>query len=110
MLCIKKILRKLLPEGQEHTSDKAVLQEAALALRTINHPIRLSILKLLNQHGAMTLTEVYEQLQIDPSVAAQQLAILRQQNIVIRKTSHGSVVYTVNYKRIDEIKQISGQL
>ena len=112
MFSIKSIIKKFFSKkpDQEISHDRALLKKAHLALRIINHPLRMQILRLLNQHGSMTVAEVHEHLHIEQPVASQELAILRQQGIITAQQNGEKILYAVNYKRIDEIRQISKQL
>ena len=112
MFSFKNIIKKFFSKtpDQEISHDRALLKKAHLALRIINHPLRMQILRLLNQHGSLTVTEVHEKLQVEQPVASQELAILRQQGIVTAQQNGEKILYAVNYKRIDEIREISKQL
>jgi DNA-binding transcriptional ArsR family regulator len=60
-------------------------KKASLILRSINHKLRQQIIKLLDEHQKMTVTEIYVKLRLSnrllhstwPSCAAQVLLALR---------------------------------
>ena len=58
------------------------LKKAAMVLRAINHKLRQQILKLIDESGRMTVTEIYVKLRLEQSVASQHLAILRKAGFV----------------------------
>lgn len=79
------------------------LRKSALILRSINHKLRQQIIKLLDEHKKMTVTEIYIKLRLEQSVASQHLAILRRAGIVVTKREGKFIYYALNYKRIEEV-------
>jgi DNA-binding transcriptional ArsR family regulator len=90
--------------------DLLPLKKAALVLRAINHKLRLQILKLINQHGKLTVTEIYVKLRLEQSVASQHLAILRRAGYVTTERDGKFIFYSVNHERLAEIQQLSKSL
>lgn len=70
--------------------------------KTLSHPARIKILELLRQ-GEMSVTEMQEQLKIDPSSVSQHLSILRHKNIVEYRKVGTSVYYRVHDPQIFEL-------
>jgi ArsR family transcriptional regulator, virulence genes transcriptional regulator len=90
--------------------DVLSLKKAALILRAINHTLRQQLLKLLHQHGRMTVTEIYKKLRLEQSVASQHLAVLRTAGFVVTEREGKHIFYSVNYRRIKDIHQFSATL
>ena len=86
------------------------LKKAAMVLRAINHKLRQQILKLIDENGKMTVTEIYVKLRLEQSVASQHLAILRRAGIVKTRPDGKFIYYSINPSRIDEIYKISKTL
>jgi DNA-binding transcriptional ArsR family regulator len=86
------------------------LKKGALILRAVNHKLRQQLLQLLHQNGRMTVTTLYQKLQLEQSVASQHLAILRTAGFVIAERNGKFIFYTVNYKRLQEVHQCASQL
>jgi len=86
------------------------LKKAALVVRALNHPLRLQILYLLHKTAPVSVTTLYRQLRLTQSVASQQLAILRQANLVLPIRQGKQVFYEVNYQRIKEVQHLAFQL
>lgn len=80
-------------------------KKAALILRSINHKLRQQIIKLLDDHQKMTVTEIYVKLRLEQSVASQHLAILRRAGIVSTTRDGKFIYYSVNYARLSEVVQ-----
>jgi DNA-binding transcriptional ArsR family regulator len=90
--------------------DIAQLKRAALILRAVNHKLRQQILKLINEHGRMTVTEIYVKLRLEQSVASQHLAILRKAGFVNTVRDGKYIYYSVSQERLDEVHEFSVQL
>ena len=58
------------------------LEKSTEVLRAIAHPLRLAIIDLLEQHGQLSVTEIYEALQIEQAVASHHLRIMKDRGIV----------------------------
>lgn len=90
--------------------DVLQLKKAALILRAVNHKLRQQILKLLHQHGKMTVTEIYVKLRLEQSVASQHLAILRKAGFVDTQRDGKFIYYSVNHARLTEAHEFAQQL
>ena len=88
---------------EELKVDILTLKKAALILRAINHKLRIQILKLINTHGKLTVTEIYVKLRLEQSVASQHLAILRKAGYVNTERDGKFIYYSVNHQRLVEI-------
>lgn len=85
-------------------------KKAAMILRALNHKLRQQIVKLIDEHQKMTVTEIYVKLRLEQSVASQHLAILRRAGIVITTREGKFIFYTVDYNRIEQVNQFVEQL
>ncbi|HEX5555182.1 MAG TPA: metalloregulator ArsR/SmtB family transcription factor [Chitinophagaceae bacterium] len=83
--------------------DYIAVKKAAMVLRAINHKLRQQIIKLLEEHKKMTVTEIYVKLRLEQSVASQHLAILRRAGIVVTDREGKFIYYSLNVNRIAEI-------
>jgi DNA-binding transcriptional ArsR family regulator len=86
------------------------LKKAALVLRAVNHKLRQQILKLIDEHGRMTVTELYVKMRLEQSVASQHLAILRKAGFVKTNRDGKFIYYSVNISRMDEVNQFLADL
>ena len=86
--------------------DFNIMKKAALILRAVNHKLRQSIIKLLEDNGKLTVTEIYVKLRLDLSVASQHLAILRRAGIVKTERDGKYIYYSLNKPRISEITDL----
>ena len=86
------------------------LKKADIIIRALNHKLRLQIIRLLQDKGEMTVTEIYSKLKLEQSVASQHLAILRRAGIVNTRRDGKFIFYTLSPARIEEIFNISKSL
>jgi DNA-binding transcriptional ArsR family regulator len=86
------------------------VKKAALILRAVNHKLRQQILKLIDEHGKMTVTELYVKLRLEQSVASQHLAILRKAGFVNTERDGKFIYYSVNNQRLEELNQFIHEL
>ena len=90
--------------------DYIAVKKAAMVLRAINHKLRQQMIRLLEDHKKMTVTEIYVKLRLEQSVASQHLAILRRAGIVITERDGKFIHYTINKGRIAEVAKFVEEL
>jgi len=86
--------------------DLAFLENCTETLRSIAHPARIAIVDLLARHDQMTVTEIYEQLQIEQAVASHHLRILKGKNVVVVKREGKNSFYSLAQKDFQRIIDI----
>jgi DNA-binding transcriptional ArsR family regulator len=85
-------------------------KKAAMILRALNHKLRQLIVKLIDEHKKVTVTEIYVKLRLEQSVASQHLAILRRASIVTTIREGKFIYYAVDYIRLEQINKFVEQL
>ena len=100
------VMEPVAPANGELKIDVIQLKKAALVLRAINHKLRQQMMKLLHQHGKMTVTEIYVKLRLEQSVASQHLAILRKAGYVNTLRDGKFIFYSVNHDRLAQVHTI----
>lgn len=86
------------------------LRKAVLTVRALDHEMRKQIIKMLTEKETMTVTEVYNALNIEQSVASQHLAVLRRAGVVKTGRIGKFIHYSLNQEKITEIQQLVNQL
>ena len=86
------------------------VKKAGLILRAVNHKLRQQILKLIDEHGRITVTELYVKLRLEQSVASQHLAILRKAGFVKTVRDGKFIFYSVNTDRLKELNRFVEEL
>jgi DNA-binding transcriptional ArsR family regulator len=86
------------------------VKKAALILRAVNHKLRQQILKLIDEHGKVTVTELYMKLRLEQSVASQHLAVLRKAGFVNTTRDGKFIYYSINATRLQELNRFVEEL
>ena len=77
--------------------------------KALAHPLRISILDALRE-GELTVNEISQRFHVEQANASQQLAVLRNRNIVIARKEGSNVYYSVSdkaiFKLLDAAKEI----
>ena len=77
--------------------------------KALAHPLRISILDALRE-GELTVNEISQRFDVEQANASQQLAVLRNRNIVVTRKDGASVYYSVSdksiFKLLDAAKEI----
>lgn len=86
--------------------DFKFLENSTETLRSIAHPTRIAIIDLLFKKGEMTVTEIYEQLQIEQAVASHHLRILKNKDVVRVERDGKNSLYSLTHPDFHEIINI----
>jgi ArsR family transcriptional regulator len=77
--------------------------------KALAHPLRIAILDSLRD-GERTVNEISEEFNVEPANASQQLAVLRNKNIIVARKAGANVYYSVSdpviFKLLDLARQI----
>jgi len=79
------------------------IKQASLYLRALNNSFRQRILKLLEEHPRLTVTEILIYLRWEQSITSQHLAVLRRTKIVTTTREGKHIYYELNHLRLQEI-------
>ena len=90
--------------------DVQKVEFAAKKIRTITHPSRVQIIKLLEEHEKLNVTQIYEKLNILQAETSHHLALLREFGI-LKKVRQGKMsIYSLNRETLDNIVRIAEEL
>jgi DNA-binding transcriptional ArsR family regulator len=77
--------------------------------KALAHPLRISILDALRD-GELTVNEISQRFDVEQANASQQLAVLRNRNILVTRKEGANVYYSVSdksiFKLLDAAKEI----
>lgn len=90
--------------------DLLELKKAAVILRALNHKLRQQMIKVIDEHGKITVTDLYIKLRLEQSVASQHLAILRKAGFVTTSREGKYIYYSLNMSRLEDIMRYTTQL
>jgi DNA-binding transcriptional ArsR family regulator len=93
-------------EGEESVHlDLLAMKKANLVLRALNHTLRQQILQFIAAREETCVSELYEQLFLDQSVASQHLAALRKAGVIISLRRGKFVFYRIAPDRIRTVSR-----
>lgn len=70
--------------------------------RALAHPMRIRILRLLRS-GEKSVSELQDELGVESSNVSQQLAVLRNKNLVKARRESANVIYTVKDPKVFDV-------
>ena len=82
------------------------LHSAQVTLRALTHPLRLKIISFIDKHRKINVHKIYTGLNLDQSIASQQLNTLRGANLVITHREGKFIYYSLNYDTIDQMNKL----
>ncbi len=71
------------------------LEMAASKLRAMAHPMRIAIIELLTENARLTVTEIYEHLNIEQASASHHLNILKNKGLLESKRDGKMILYSL---------------
>ena len=81
----------------------AKLESAASKLRAISHPLRIAVIELLANGRKMSVTEIYEILDIEQATASHHLNILKNKGILDSKREGKKIYYSLKNLTLTDI-------
>lgn len=79
------------------------LESAASKLRAISHPMRIAIIDLLSRDNKLSVTEIYENLNIEQATASHHLNILKNKGILDSKREGKKIYYSLKNVTLTDI-------
>jgi len=83
--------------------NKDFLEESTETLRAIAHPIRIAIIDLLFHNQKMTVTDIYNKLDIEQAIASHHLRILKNKKVVNVERAGKNSLYELERPEFYEI-------
>lgn len=79
------------------------LDQTASKLRAISHPMRIAIIDLLSDGKQLSVTEIYESLDIEQATASHHLNILKNKGVLNSKREGKKIYYSLKNITLTEI-------
>lgn len=79
------------------------LDKACTVLKSIAHPVRMSIIELLDQNEQMNVSELQEALNIEQAALSHHLINMRDKKILQSQRDGKNIYYSLREKRIVKI-------
>lgn len=83
--------------------NQSFLEDSTETLRAIAHPIRIAIIDLLYTNGQMTVTDIYQNLNIEQAIASHHLRILKGKNVVNAERDGKNSLYALTKEEYYEV-------
>ena len=83
--------------------DITKLEMAASKLRAIAHPMRIAVIDLLNNKQKLSVTEIYNALNIEQASASHHLNILKNKGVLVSKREGKKIFYSLKSVTLTEI-------
>ncbi len=83
--------------------DIVKLEAAASKLRAMAHPMRIAILELLQEEKKLSVTQIYERLNIEQAAASHHLNILKSKGVLASKREGKKILYSLRGKALMDI-------
>jgi DNA-binding transcriptional ArsR family regulator len=79
------------------------LNECADMLKALAHPLRMSIIDLLDQRGKQTVTQIYEAMNVEQAIASHHLSILRNKGLLMSSREGKNTYYYIARPQISQV-------
>lgn len=83
--------------------DPETLAKAAIMLKAIAHPIRISIVGFLEDGRKRTVTEIHKKLGIEQSTASHHLVILKDRGVLSSKREGKNTWYFLRHANLKDV-------
>lgn len=77
--------------------------------KALAHPLRISILDALRE-GELTVNEISQKFGVEPANASQQLAVLRNKNILTARKEGSNVFYSVTDQTVFKLLDVAREI
>lgn len=81
------------------------LESAASKLRSIAHPMRIAIIDMLDNNKRLSVTEIFQALNIEQAAASHHLNVLKNNKVLISKREGKNIYYSLKSNTLTEIIQ-----
>jgi DNA-binding transcriptional ArsR family regulator len=79
------------------------LEQAAIMLKAIAHPMRIAIISFLEDGKKLTVTEIHERLNIEQSTTSHHLGILKDKGVLGSLRDGKNTFYFLKHDKLSEI-------
>lgn len=86
------------------------LEFAAKKVRSVTHPARIQIIKLLEENDSMSVTQIYEKLNILQAETSHHLALLREYGVLKKVRTGKMSIYSLNKEVLEVIIKVADDL
>lgn len=85
------------------------LEKTSAMLKAMAHPMRIAILKLLEQEGKLTVSEIHMSLNMEQSTTSHHLGILKDKSILKSERNGKNTFYFLRNENLQHIVDCIGK-
>ncbi len=90
--------------NSKHNINNDQLKLSSERLRALCHPLRMKILKFIDENENINVNKIYNTLKLEQSITSQHLRILRNAGIVSTKREGKFIYYQIEYDKVKSIR------
>lgn len=79
------------------------LEKVSIILKTIAHPLRISIIDLLNTHEYLSVNEICERLNSEQSLTSHHLSNMKLKGLLTSSRDGKNIYYTLKMKEVIKV-------
>ena len=79
------------------------LERVAFILKTLSHPLRLSVVDLLSQHTKLSVNEICEALNSEQSLTSHHLSNMKLKGILNRSREGKNIYYSLKMREVVKV-------
>lgn len=79
------------------------LEQAAIMLKAIAHPMRIAIISFLEDGKKLTVTEIHERLNLEQSTTSHHLGILKDKGVLGSQREGKNTYYYLRHEQLSNI-------
>jgi len=79
------------------------LEKAAFILKTLSHPLRLSIVDILSQHDKLSVNEICQALNSEQSLTSHHLSNMKLKGILSSSREGKNIYYNLKMKEVVKV-------
>lgn len=83
--------------------DEKKLEKALKRLRSITHPKRIAIIKMLSEKPKMNVTQIYTKLMIEQAASSHHLKLLRLSGVLNANREGKEIYYSINQANFEHL-------
>jgi len=79
------------------------LEKGASMLRAMAHPMRIAIIEMLSANKNLSVTDIYEKLNIEQATASHHLNMLKNKGVLESRRDGKKIYYSLKHEKVKEI-------
>lgn len=85
--------------------DNDQLDKSYHLIRALCHPLRISLLNLINDRQPVNVQTIYANLNLEQSITSQHLRVMREASVVLTQRKGKEIYYSVNFIKLQNTEK-----